>query len=40
MEACDVPLSPVTRDLAYRVAKWILRTVHIFVPKKGMKREL
>ena len=39
-EPSDVSGNPVTRDFAYHVAKWILRTVHIFVPKKGMKREL
>lgn len=40
MEPCEVSLNPVTRDFAYHIAKWILRTVHILVPKKGMKREL
>lgn len=36
----DVSLNPVTRDFAYLVAKWIPRTVHISVPRKGMQREL
>lgn len=40
IEPCDVSLSSVKRDLAYHVAKWILRTVHIFMPRKRMKREL
>lgn len=40
IEPWDVSLNPVTRDLADHVAKWILRTVHISVPSKGMKREL
>ena len=40
IEPSDVSLSSVKRDLAYHVAKWILRTVHLSVPRKRMKREL
>lgn len=36
----DVSRNPVTRDFAYHVARWIPRTVHIFVPRRGMQREL
>ena len=34
IEPCDVSLSSVKRDLAYHVAKWILRTVHIICAQK------